>query len=227
MKGFAGFSAGKIRTTPVPNQFFSELLPAIDHLGELKVTLFVFWRLTLKEGDVRYVRYSELQADETLLAGLAAHRHEAEGALDDALERATARGTLLHIEIESAAGRDDYYFVNTPKGRAAVDGITRGLWRPTGQPDAPIDVHVERPNIFTLYEQNIGALTPLLVDELRDAEEEFPEHWIEDAIRAAVENNARSWRYVRAILERWDVEGRQDYGKGLGNTEKDRRQRLD
>ena len=35
MKGFAGFPPGRLRTTPVPNLFFADLLPAIDHLGEL------------------------------------------------------------------------------------------------------------------------------------------------------------------------------------------------
>ncbi|MBI2976543.1 MAG: primosomal replication protein N, partial [Chloroflexi bacterium] len=40
MKGFSGFPSSKVRSTPVPNPFFSELLPQIDHLGELKVTLY-------------------------------------------------------------------------------------------------------------------------------------------------------------------------------------------
>ena len=43
MQGFAGFPAGKLPTTPVPNQFFSELLPLVDNLVELKVILHLFW----------------------------------------------------------------------------------------------------------------------------------------------------------------------------------------
>ena len=38
MKGFAGF-AEKANMVVMPAPFFSELLPIIDHLGELKVTL--------------------------------------------------------------------------------------------------------------------------------------------------------------------------------------------
>ena len=49
MKGFAGFPDGKLRLTAVPNLFFSDLLPIIDHLAELKVTLSAFWALTQKE----------------------------------------------------------------------------------------------------------------------------------------------------------------------------------
>ena len=52
MKGFSGFPKGKTRVTPVPNLFFSELLPYIDNIDELKLTLYCFWSLTLKEGDL-------------------------------------------------------------------------------------------------------------------------------------------------------------------------------
>ncbi len=57
-------------------------------------------------------------------------------------------------------------------------------------------------NIFELYEQNIGALSPLLVEELKAAEQEYTTEWIEEAIREAVLNNVRHWKYVRAILGR-------------------------
>ena len=64
-----------------------------------------------------------------------------------------------------------------------------------------------------LYEQNIGMLTPMIADELRDAERHYPAEWIADAFREAVELNKRSWRYVVRILERWRVEGRKDSGR--------------
>lgn len=226
MQGFAGFSRSG-STIRLPAQFFSELLPKIDHLGELRITLYIFWRLTLKEGDVRYLRKQEMLADDALPGILDVPRRELDDVLTDALERATARGTLLHVNIESSVGPDDYYFVNSERGRAAVDGIVRGHWRPGADADMPIDVRVERPNIFTLYEQNIGQLNPLIAEELRNAEEEFPETWIAEAIRLAVVSNARSWRYIRAILDRWQKEGRQDHGTHLKDTEKDRSKYLD
>ena len=51
-------------------------------------------------------------------------------------------------------------------------------------------------------------LTPLLAEELKDAEREYPADWIKDAFRIAVGNNVRRWNYVRGILERWRREGR-------------------
>ncbi len=236
MKGFSGFPSSKTRTIPVPSLFFTELLPQIDQLGELKVTLYCFWRLSLKEGNIRYVRRNEMLADAVLMKGLAAMTRparafagegEAEAALTEALERATARGTLLHVEIESASGKEDLYFMNTPKGRAAVEAITRGEWRPTADDETPVEVLVDRPNVFTLYEQNIGPLTPLIADELRDIESEYPAEWIEEAVREAVANNARSLRYIVRILENWRAQGKTDRGKDRGDTEKNRRKYLD
>jgi DnaD/phage-associated family protein len=215
-----------VRATRIPNQFFNELLPAIDHVAELKVTLYCFWRLYHKEGDVRYVRRSEIEADKVFMAGLGKRTQEATQALADALERATARGTLLHVSLEGGDGEDDLYFVNTPKSRAAVEGIQRGEWHPADDPHAPFDLSIERPNIFTLYEQNVGPLTPLIAEQLRDIEETYPEQWIHEAITIAVENNKRSLAYVSAILERWRAEGkgREAY---RGDSARDRRRYIE
>ena len=35
-----------------------------------------------------------------------------------------------------------------------------------------------KPNIFSLYEANIGIITPLIAEELKDAELQYPEAWI-------------------------------------------------
>ena len=51
---------------------------------------------------------------------------------------------------------------------------------------------MERPNIFTLYEQNIGLLTPLIADQLRDMEKSYPPDWIDEAFTIAVGRNKRA-----------------------------------
>ena len=222
MQGFSGFPEGKTRIVPVPAAFFAELLPAIDHLAEFKATLYAFWSLSRKEGEVRYLVRADFAGDERFMRGLASNPTAAEHALDDALERAVARGTLLQVSIESADGEQTYYFLNTPRGRAAVDGLTRGKWRPSGNADAPIELSMERPNVFTLYEQNIGPLTPMIADSLRDAENSYPAAWLEEAIRIAVANNVRKMRYILAILEDWRSQGKDDRDH-RGDSEKSRR----
>ncbi|MGH2524760.1 MAG: DnaD domain-containing protein, partial [Anaerolineales bacterium] len=210
MKGFPGFPDGKVRTLALPEPFFTELLPLVDHLGEMKVTLYAFWRLNTKEGAYRFLRREDFAEDDLFMRGLSPSPRQAGEALDDALERAEARGTLLHVLLEDAEAVHNLYFLNTAKGREAVEKLTRGEWRPPDYAGKAITLSRVRSNIFTLYEQNIGALTPMIVEELRDAEATYPAAWIEDAIRIAVKNNARKLKYILAVLERMRTEGRHE-----------------
>jgi DnaD/phage-associated family protein len=224
--GFAGFPAGKVPLTPIPGSFFSDLLPAIDHLGELKLTLYAFWALARREGRFRYLRREELAEDDLLMQGLRTPGVSAEQALDEALERAVARGTLLRVGAAQEASEQTYFFLNTPKGRAGAAALENGSWRPSGDPRMPVELRLERPNVFTLYEQNIGPLTPMIAEMLHDAETEYPEYWIEEAIQIAVRNNARKWSYIEAILKGWRVEGKDDR-EDRGDTQKALRRYLE
>ena len=209
MKGFAGFPDGKQPYTPVPDLFFSELLPGIDHLGELKVTLHVFWLLAQKRGERRYVSGRELAADRRLLDGLPSTALPPRDALSNGLERAVARGTLLRVYTDEGDSQREWYFLNSEMGRQAAQQLLAGEWTPVESRER-LHLQAQRPNIFVLYEQNIGPLTPLLAEELMEAEDAYPATWIEDAFREAVELNKRSWRYIQRILERWKAEGRKD-----------------
>ena len=227
MQGFAGFPDGKQRTTLVPNLFFSDLLPVIDDLAELKVTLYAFWALGRREGAVRYLRLSDFMGDSVLLKTMGGSDIQADvDVLLDGIERAVARGTFLQVTVEGADGQMELYFLNTERGRAAVEGISRGEWRPSPDEDEPITLLVERPNIFVLYEQNIGTLTPMIAEELREAEQTYSPTWIEDAIRVAVTNNVRRWRYVQVILERWRQEGKQEDAIGQRDSQRDLRRQI-
>jgi len=224
-KGFAGFPPGKLRFTPIPNLFFSELLPAIDDLAELKVTLYLFWRLSQKKRDF-YVSFSELSGDELLLESLRGRGRDPVEALREGLERAVARGTFLHLQAQGEDGREDYYFLNSEKGRLTAEKARRGEVPLRGCPEGKVTLALERPNIFVLYEQNIGLISPLIAEELLEAEKTYPPEWIEEAFKIAVEQNVRRWGYVRRILERWAAEGKDD-GKGKRPPEEDRRRYIE
>jgi DNA replication protein len=221
MRGFAGFPAGRQSCTPVPNLFFTELLPDLDHLGELKVTLHVFWLLAQKKEERPCISARDLAADRRLVAGLAAPGMSPEEGLQDALDRAVVRGTLLRVTAGEGTARSDWYLVNSEKGRRAVDDLVAGKWKPA-ETGADVHLQAQRPNIFVLYEQNIGPLAPLLAEELMEAEDTYPASWIQDAFREAVELNKRSWRYVQRILERWAAEGKGDEASQRSD-ERDRR----
>jgi DnaD/phage-associated family protein len=210
MKGFSGFPA-KSKYSPIPNIFFSELLPQIDDLVELKVTLHIFWTLYQKRGYPRYVTYSDLLGDPVLMKGIEGQGSAPE-ILRQALNQAVNRGTLLCWK----SGRDgevhELYFVNDDEGRKAVEKIGNGELEVGALAKAePCPVSQEQPNIFTLYEQNIGMITsPTLADDLKEAEKIYPPSWIQDAFKEAVDLNRRNWRYISRILERWAAEGKDD-----------------
>jgi DNA replication protein len=220
MQKFDGFPNGsKLSPTAFPAMFFTDLLPMIDDLAELKVTLFCFWALHQKEGRYRYLRLGDFCADTALMDGLrAAHpKTPVEQSLDAALTRAIKRGTLICSKLSLDNGEETLYFVNTEKGRAAVSQLEAGQWQP-GDSKNPVEILPERPNIYRLYEANIGSLTPMIGEALKDAATDYPQDWIEEAIREAVVSNKRSWRYIQAILKRWESEGksRERIGRSAG-----------
>lgn len=73
-----------------------------------------------------------------------------------------------------------------------------------------------RPNCFRLYEQNIGTLTPMLAEKLRQAEKDYPEDWMQWAFDVAVTNGARNWAYVEACLKNRKA-GREPRKNGNGH----------
>ena len=202
---FKGFSDSE-SFTQLPDTFFRKLLAEIDDPAELKVTLFFLWQVGHMEGPFRALRQSDFEAN---ALGLSADEVAA------GLESAVQRGSILIAEHES----DTLYFLNSPRGKAAAEAFAKGDWRESGESTAtPV---VERPNLFQLYEENIGPLTPMIADMLKDAEETYSQEWIAEAIEIAVKNNKRNLKYVEAILKRWKEEGRAEK-QDRRNTKKDR-----
>ncbi|MHB0877097.1 MAG: DnaD domain-containing protein [Anaerolineae bacterium] len=209
---FAGFPAGRLAFTPVPDLLFSELLPAIDDAAELKVTLHVMWLLQRHAGAERVVSLAELAGDGLLRRGLLALGLDADAALLRGLDRAVTRGTLLRVSTVAGGGEPAvgvWYVLNSAKGREYLARLrTEQVALPDGSPYVEERPVPRRPTVFALYEQNMGPLQPLIAEELEEAQRLYPADWLEDAFRIAAENNARNWRYVRAVLERWRRQGR-------------------
>jgi len=220
MEQFKGFPA-KSQFTAVPNAFFSTLLPQISDIAELKVTLHIFQTLYQKRGYPRFTSYGELLANKGLMSSLKEAEVPPEEALRNALEAAARRGAILHLALDRDGATEDIYLLNDDKSRQAMAKIQSGELSLSGlEPKEPAFIDSEEPpDIFTLYEQNIGMLTPMIAEELRDALKLYPQNWIRDAIKEAVSNNKRKWSYISAILERWTAEGRDD-GTYRGDTKK-------
>ncbi len=227
MKQFSGFPA-KTRFTPIPNIFFSNLLSQISDIAELKTTLHIFWALYSKRGYPRFITYRELLSSESLMSSLREGEKPPDEVLGKALATAVNRGTILHLVLERDGAPEDVYFLNTESDRQTVAKIRNGELVLAGLKaggQAYPDIEPEpQPDIFTLYEQNIGMLTPMITEELREAEKLYPEDWIRDAIKEAVNQNIRKKSYILAILERWATEGRGDgtYKRDSKKTDPDK-----
>ncbi|MFN8380730.1 MAG: DnaD domain protein [Anaerolineales bacterium] len=191
MPPFSGFTSSET-FTQVPDSFI-RMMNEIEDVAELKITLYAIWRIEHIEGNFRALSETDF---ETESLGLSVD--EIQLGLGKCLER----GTLL--KAQHAA--DVFYFLNSPRGRLAADAFAKGHWRESTQTYSPVN----KSNIFKLYEENIGALTPLLSDMLREAEKNYPSAWFEEAFEIAVSRNIRNWKYVDAILARWKENGKDE-----------------
>ncbi|NUQ86505.1 MAG: DnaD domain protein [Anaerolineales bacterium] len=189
MTSFRGFTDSET-FTQLPDRFFQQLLREIDDAAELKVTLYFLWRAEHMKGPFRALTRMDFDVKEL---GLNAEE------ITRGLEKAVKRGSLLRVQREAKV----YFLLNSPRGRAGVQAMESGKWSP-GVASAPM----ERPNVFRLYEENIGPLTPLIADALKDAEELYSDEWVAEAIELAAKNNKRNWKYCEAVLKRWKDEGR-------------------
>jgi DNA replication protein len=216
MTDFEGFPA-RMQFTPIPNLVFSSLLPKMTSPGEIKVLLYIFELIYLKKGNLRFVSRNELINQIT--AGN--DKDLSPESITGALKALTEKGIVLHLLAEGTESPEDLYFINTEANRLAVSKIqTNEIELPRLKYVKAVEASsLEAPDIFTLYEQNIGMLTPLIADELKEAEKQYPENWIKEAIKLGVSSNKRNWRYIARILEHWSTEGKDD-GTYRGNNKK-------
>lgn len=226
MKQFQGFpSGGKVEYSAVPKMFFSSLLPDITDAAELKTTFYVIAALYGKKGYPRFIGFNELLANTPLMTGLKNQGGEPEQVLRTALKMAVERGTLINIRLSGDGKTEDIYFLNSESDRQAAEKVKSGELKLAGLKVVEVPAPVEPlPDIYTLYEQNVGMLTPMIADELRDAEKLYPPEWIKDAIKEASLHNKRSIKYILKILENWSVEGRGDgtYQRDIKKTDPNR-----
>lgn len=111
----------------------------------------------------------------------------------------------------------DYYGIPYPETKIPYpqkNSETEKIQKRDGEETSP-------PDVFKLYETEIGLITKSIADEITEAEKEFPVEWFEPAFHEAAVNNKRSWGYAHAILKRWKAEGFQSNSKktnnGMGN----------
>ncbi len=227
MVGSSGFPRDT-RYTPVPSPLLGELLMEVQSVEELKCVLRVVGMVHQRRSRGSAVSVAEVMADPVLTTALAGQPGGAREAAMRGVAEAVARGTLLRSGDGDAQALEALLFINDEPGRQAFSRSAQGESARYATEDAPAAGAAtdSRPNIFGLYEENIGSLTPLLAEELKEAEATYPLSWIEEAFKEAVALNHRSWRYIARILERWAAEGKSNGESGRRSQASDPKEYL-
>ena len=221
---FGGFP-GIAKATAIPNSFFSVVLPEMRAPGELLAFLWVARLVQDQRGEARFVTAEGVWAAPGAAAAFAALASGPE-ALERGLQACVELGALLSLELAGAGRCEAIYFVNNPASRRAIVRARAGELELRPATTAFEPPRERRPGIFRLYEEHVGTITPMVGERLLSAAERFPQHWIEEAFREAAELNARNWRYIERILERWAEEGRGHEAPGRDSAESRRRRFL-
>jgi DnaD/phage-associated family protein len=210
VSAFPGFPS-RLEYVPIPKLFYSDLLPHVTDVAELLVTLHLFRLLAAKRGYPQAVARHALAEDPLLAAGFTALGRDPSAEAERGLTAVLERGAFVQAQPPSGA---PVLLLNSDAGRRAATAIARGETPAPATPQGsahPVAAPAVAPgDIYTLYEENIGVLTPIIADQLAEAEREYPPGWVAEAVGIAVAANQRHWRYVHAILERWRTEGKDD-----------------
>ena len=208
--------------TAVPSVFFSRAPAQIDDEAELRVTLYVFYALGRRKGYPRFVTARELRAEAPLLASLGdgddigapQARTRLAIAASNAARVRCERGSLLRARprhAEGAARPSARPYSTPPSDRRALEQIQRRPHRaraalPRRESGAPAS---KRDNVFQLYEENIGPLTPLVAEELkRGRARSTPTSGWKRRCESRRCRTSAPGATPTAILQRWATEGR-------------------
>ena len=211
---FSGFPRETLYT-PTPDPLFGPLLEEIHDMAELKVVLRGIWLLHHKRQGPRAVSLDEFLCDPALLRGLAAEVGE-EPPVEEirrGLRQAVRRGVFL---VHGSKPEEAVFALNNDAGRRALSRLREtGAGSPSefSADEAPAKPR-EKLNIFALYEDTVGMLSPIVAERLKEAEQRYPPGWIREAFEIAALENKRSWQYIAAILSRWGSEGKGSWAGG-------------
>ena len=197
---FEGFPRDTLYT-PTPDPLFGPLLEDMDDLAELKVALRGIWLLHHKRQGPRTVALEEFMTDPVLLRGLSQDPEDGPPVeeIRRGLRQAVRRGVFL---VHGSGPEDSVFVLNNDAGRRALSQL-KGPGQSGEAPlaaDEPPAKPKEKLNIFALYEDTVGMLTPIVAERLKEAEQRYPPGWIREAFEIAALENKRSWQYVAAIL---------------------------
>ena len=204
-----------VHFTPVPSPLLGPMLKHISSYDELVCILRFLNLIHLQKKHPKWIEQNLLLSDEVLQSIIGST-----SVILCSLDKCIKNGIILRTSLKTH-GNTKVLMLNTFNAKSNIDRI---IHDGTETKLEVIESENQTENIFSLYENNIGVLNPLITEELKYAQDRYSDEWIKDAFREAVVNNARSWRYIQSILENWDTKGRtQSYSPERRNSGRNRR----
>ena len=186
--------------TRIPNAVLGTLLALKPDPSVVTLVLRAIWLLERQRTFPRNITIDELRHDRVLSVTL-----ETPDQFDNALEEAltigvliNADGGLLMLNTESAVRQAASIGKSSSADRTSE--AEAGGWEASASSALPVDA-------FRAYEENIGALSPIIRENITNALQDFTDEHIAEAIKIAVENESRTWAFVAGVLRRWARDG--------------------
>lgn len=202
---FEGFASGA-PVTPLPQALLRDLAPLMSDPAELIVTLYAVEALSRVRRYPRRLLCDDLRELRSMIEALASMcaPREVDEAFAEGLSAAVERGSLLQARAVQDGAWVEWIALNDADGRRALESAS--------MPPASQSVYgreLAYGSAPEIWQSAFGTAMPaILTEEIKSAESRFGPEWLRDAFAEAAANNVRSWRYVQAILERWETEGR-------------------
>lgn len=97
----------------------------------------------------------------------------------------------------------------TNQSRSVTQSTEDRLTESESETESETEVVVQqRPDIFAVYESEVGPITPFLAEDLKLVETEYPDGWFVKAVKVAKKSTTRvTLNYIKAIMKRWKSDG--------------------
>lgn len=208
------------RFVSIPNLCFSFLLEKLEDIATLKLAFRIIFLIQQEPGKVRFVTMNSMLTDSSLVSAIGcSNTNDFERIVRSGVQHCMDLGIFLKTLVEDNGCMEELLFLSSDHNRGIIRKIQNGeIVLPKLPGASPIPEYAPQPNVFQIYEESIGILTPLIAERLKELEVEFPEPWIYAAIKEASIQNRMRLSYIEGILRRWRQDGR-GHRTSRGNSE--------
>ena len=157
----------------ISERFFSEVLPTITNILELKTSLIILNEIGIQQRDDQFLSYSGVTKLEQLLLLETGENQTLVQLVDLTLKKLTQLGVIFsRLSEVGPADPEEIYFLDDLEGHTLSENLKFGIV----SPNITVDNPKRGTTIFDLYENVIGVIPGAqIAQELMEAEKTYPE----------------------------------------------------